>query len=151
MNKTKEYIKNDKVNYSEMTDFIQTDIFKIINNKLNDKYDYMKYRVSNNNNSSDAGSFHKDTKEGFTCCKLNTIFTCIMYWDKSMFQLIKGSHNILIMTPDELINYYKQKIRIYYIEVYFIKKYQIDVYYKFSILLKKRLWLLYKKYSSYSV
>ena len=112
LNKTKEYIKNDKVNYSEMTDFIQTDIFKIINNKLNDKYDYMKYRVSNNNNSSDAGSFHKDTKEGFTCCKLNTIFTCIMYWDKSMFQLIKGSHNILIMTPDELINYYKQKITI---------------------------------------
>lgn len=51
---------NDKVNYYRLKEFIDNDLMKGANKKSNMNLDYLKYRVSNNNNSSDAGSFHRD-------------------------------------------------------------------------------------------
>ena len=51
---------NNKVNYYRLKGFIDNDLMKRANIRLNTNLDYLKYRVSNNNNSSDAGGFHRD-------------------------------------------------------------------------------------------
>mgnify|MGYP006139919109 FL=1 len=47
---------------------------KRANKKLNMNLDYFKYRVSNNNNSSDAGSFHRDIH---SYAGVPEIYTCL--------------------------------------------------------------------------
>ena len=57
--------------------------------------DYIKYRVSNSNNSSDAGAFHRDIH---TYNETQPIYTCLAYLDESMLEIIPKSHKQLCIS-----------------------------------------------------
>ena len=59
-----------------------------VNLLTNMDLDYIKYRVSNSNNSSDAGAFHRDIH---TYDKTQPIYTCLAYLDESMLEIIPKS------------------------------------------------------------
>jgi hypothetical protein len=52
---------------------------------------YVKFRYSNNNNSTDASTFHSDVYN-FTSLETIPIYTCLCYFDKTQMELIPGSH-----------------------------------------------------------
>ena len=68
----------------------------------------MKYRASNNNNSTDAGMFHRDIHI-FTDDKIVNIYTCLLYLDDSYMQLIPKSHKEPHMTLCEAISMFKKR------------------------------------------
>jgi hypothetical protein len=82
-------IKENKVDYIRIQNFIENMLQKV-NSKLNYQLKYVKYRVSDNNNSSDAGSLHRDI-----VCINNEIefplYTCLTYFDKTIMELIPKS------------------------------------------------------------
>jgi len=64
--------------------------------------DYLKYRVSNNNKSSDAGSFHRDLH---SYAGVPEIYTCLTYLDESIMEIIVGSHKKVSIPIFETIKY----------------------------------------------
>ena len=52
---------------------------------------FSKYRFSNNNNSSDASTFHRDLYN-HTENDIVPIFTVLVYFDDTQMELIPGSH-----------------------------------------------------------
>jgi len=97
----------DKVNYTQIKDFIDTIFIPTIKRKLpyfsNPKY--TKFRYSNNNNSIDASIFHQDVYNN-TESKSMPIFTALVYFDKAELELIPGSH---IKNNLNLINLYNNR------------------------------------------
>jgi len=89
INYAKELI-NSKVNYFRLKDFLDNDMINTVNNILNLNIDYTKYRVSNNNNSSDAASFHRDL-QSYTN-ESPEVFTVLAYLDKSHMELVPNTH-----------------------------------------------------------
>ena len=90
VNYAKELI-NNKVNYFRLKDFLDNDMINTVNNVLNLNIDYTKYRVSNNNNSSDAAaSFHRDL-QSYTN-ESPEVFTVLAYLDKSHMELVPNTH-----------------------------------------------------------
>ena len=85
-------IKNNKVNYFVTKKFID-DIFipKIEQTKIINDPVYVKFRLSNNNNSTDASTFHGDVYNN-THNKYIPIFTCLCYFDEAQMEIIPGSH-----------------------------------------------------------
>lgn len=100
---------NDKVNYYRLKEFIDNDLMKRANKKSNMNLDYLKYRVSNNNNSSDAGSFHRDVH---SYAGVPEIYTCLTYLDESMMEIIVGSHKKVSIPIFETIKYLKKRKKI---------------------------------------
>jgi len=87
-------IQNDnKVNYSLMKQFIDTIFFPVIqkNDNTITNPNYVKFRFSNNNNSTDASTFHGDIYN-HTNTELLPIFTCLCYFDNAQLEVIPGSH-----------------------------------------------------------
>lgn len=87
-------IQNDnKVNYSIMKQFIDNVFFPTIQkntNTITSPY-YVKFRFSNNNNSTDASTFHGDIYN-HTNTELLPIYTCLCYFDDAKLEVIPGSH-----------------------------------------------------------
>ena len=52
---------------------------------------YVKFRLSNNNNSNDASTFHGDIYNN-TSSELLPIYTCLCYFDDAQLEVIPGSH-----------------------------------------------------------
>ena len=93
-----ECIDKDKVNYDRMSYFVQN-MIDIVNSKLNVNMKYIKYRVSDNNNSVDAGALHRDIQcQDPTISKPIKCFTCLTYLDPTTMEIIPGSHNMLSMS-----------------------------------------------------
>jgi len=92
--KAKNSIGKNTVNYKYIEEYNNI-IFSKINNILNMDLKCSKYRVSNNNNSTDAGQFHKDlkiTNEKYMNNADYPIYTVVTYLDKSIMELIPYSH-----------------------------------------------------------
>lgn len=83
---------NEKVNYKKLESYFNETMLNTVNKKLNMDLTCIKYRVSNNNNSSDAGSFHRDLQSYETKNEEIPVFTCLSYLDKTHMELITGSH-----------------------------------------------------------
>lgn len=100
-NSLKDFYNNDNVNYYKVKEFINKKYFNNLKNKLKirEKLYYGKFRFSNNNNSSDASTFHGDiynhTKENII-----KIYTCLYYFDDAQLEIIPKSHR-----RDYLSNY----------------------------------------------
>lgn len=82
---------NSNVNYTQMFNFVNTKMLQIPNTKLGWDCQFLKLRVSDNNNSSDASTFHRDVvcinhKDTFP------IFTCLTYFDETIMEVIPSSH-----------------------------------------------------------
>lgn len=84
---------NNKVDYSIMKQFIDKIFFpKIIKKtKIITDPHYVKFRFSNNNNSTDASTFHGDIYNNSNT-KLLPIYTCLCYFDDAQLEIIPGSH-----------------------------------------------------------
>ena len=102
--------QNGNVDYSTILNYINNDMLKTVNNKLNWKCDYIKFRVSDNNNSSDASTFHRDILP-----QKNVIipsFTVLSYLDKTVMQIIPFSHKQLFIKNSDLFATYQNKIEL---------------------------------------
>ena len=85
-------IKNDQVDYLVMKSFIDTIFMKKISVSTDITSPiYMKFRFSNNNNSTDASTFHGDIYN-YTNTELLPIYTCLCYFDEAQLEVIPGSH-----------------------------------------------------------
>ena len=86
---------DNKVDYSIMKRFIDTIFFPSIQRNIGDvitQPKYVKFRFSNNNNSTDASTFHGDIYN-HTKTQILPIYTCLCYFDDAQLEVIPGSHN----------------------------------------------------------
>ena len=86
-------IKDNKVDYSIVKRFIDNSFFPKIKEEAHFISDptYLKFRLSNNNNSTDASTFHGDIYNN-TKTELLPIYTCLCYFDDAQLEVIPGSH-----------------------------------------------------------
>jgi len=86
---------DNKVDYSIMKQFIDTIFFPSIQRNMGDiitQPKYVKFRFSNNNNSTDASTFHGDIYN-HTKTQFLPIYTCLCYFDDAQLEVIPGSHH----------------------------------------------------------
>jgi len=83
-----------------------------VNNILDWDLEMIKYRVSNNNNSSDASGLHRDLQIQPGGNPKVGIYTCLSYLDSSIMELIPYSHKEPIINILSIIKYFNNKIRI---------------------------------------
>jgi len=86
---------DNKVDYSIMKQFIDTTFFPAIQRNAGDvitQPKYVKFRFSNNNNSTDASTFHGDIYN-HTKTQFLPIYTCLCYFDDAQLEVIPGSHH----------------------------------------------------------
>jgi len=109
----KKYI-TDKVNYTRIEELIYDGMINTLYDKTGLQLKVVKYRVSNNNNSSDAAGFHRDLQVMNN--ELNDSipdYTVLTYLDENSFmELIPGSHKKYRMTILEAIDNYNKYIRL---------------------------------------
>ncbi len=97
-------IQNNKVNYSMLKNFIDTRFFPAIQSNLDfAEPNYVKFRLSNNNNSTDASTFHSDIYN-YTSSEYLPIYTCLCYFDEAQLEVIPGSHH------DKKFSIHKKKV-----------------------------------------
>ncbi len=80
-----------QIDYTILTNFIDNDFIPKINEKLNWKAIYMKYRFSNHQNAKDASTFHGDVYN-FVDDNIMEIYTGLIYFDEAVLEVIPGSH-----------------------------------------------------------
>lgn len=88
-------VTGEFVDYANMHEFIIGTMFKHVEHLLGltEPMSYVKYRVSDNNNSADAAAFHRDLMfQGNTPHIFPPCFTCLTYFDTTTMELIPGSH-----------------------------------------------------------
>jgi hypothetical protein len=103
-------IQNDnKVDYVIMKKFIDNIFFPTIQKNIDviKEPNYVKFRFSNNNNSTDASTFHADIYN-HVGIELLPIYTCLCYFDDAQLEIIPGSHKY--NNNGQSINTYKKKI-----------------------------------------
>lgn len=106
----KDCINDQKVDYDRMTRYINNNMISSINEFLGWDADYLKYRVSDNNNSADASVLHRDIinqSGNHVPC-----FTCLTYLDKATTEVIPGTHKKLHMSYSESLAQFNKKIKI---------------------------------------
>jgi hypothetical protein len=87
-------VKYDKVDYSRMKLFIDTIFLPAIQRSFGEVISqpkYVKFRFSDNNNSTDASTFHGDIYN-HTKNSIVPIYTCLCYFDDAQLEVIPGSH-----------------------------------------------------------
>lgn len=101
---------NGIVNYKIMRNFIDNDFMPTIvaNTDFIKNPKYIKFRYSNNNNSTDASTFHSDIYD-YTDNELMPIYTCLCYFDKTQMEVIPGSHKRQFHNDNSCISSYNQK------------------------------------------
>lgn len=102
---------NNKVNYFKLKPFIDRELLGKANSLLGENLTCIKYRVSNNTNSSDAGSFHRDL-QSYVKNETTPVFTTLTYLDSSVMQLIPKSFNNTQIPLTQIRRFYKSKINI---------------------------------------
>lgn len=105
-----ECIHDQQVDYDRMTRYINNNMISAINQFLGWDADYLKYRVSDNNNSADASVFHRDIinqrGDSVPC------FTCLTYLDKTTTEVVPGTHKKLHMNYADSLVQFTKKIKI---------------------------------------
>ncbi len=85
--------QDNRVDYTSTKKFIDEILLKTVQQKCRKITDpkYVKYRFSNNNNSTDASTFHGDIYN-HTKSEILPIYTVLCYFDDTQLELIPGSH-----------------------------------------------------------
>jgi len=88
-----EIYKNNKVDYPMMKKFIDDTYFSTLKNDFSsiENYKYGKFRFSNNNNSTDASTFHGDVYN-HTDKNIIPVYTFLYYFDDATLEIIPNSH-----------------------------------------------------------
>lgn len=93
VNSIRGMIDTKNVNYNLMTAFINGVFMKRVDASMGWTSRYTKYRVSNNNNSSDASVFHRDVfRISNSSQEFKHLYTCLTYLDAATMQLVPKSH-----------------------------------------------------------
>jgi hypothetical protein len=106
------YFYDHKVNYNKLLDlFIKPHMLKKVGSELDKNLISIKYRASNNNNSSDAGSFHRDLhiKNNETRVNNHTVLT---YLDGGIMQLIPKSNRNQAIDLLDIGDYYNNLVEL---------------------------------------
>lgn len=105
----KKYFKGNKVNYNRLKkEFIEPHMLNKVGNHINKNLINIKYRASNNNNSADAGSFHRDLHVTKRTRNVN-IYTILTYLDGGIMELIPTSNKNQFINIFELLKYWRKK------------------------------------------
>lgn len=105
-------IQGQTMEYTKMKVFIEETMLKKLSTNINARISYGKFRVSDNNNSIDAGAFHRDIMPTTKSQTTLPVYTCLCYLDGTVMELIPGSHNNLVMSYKEALKTYQKKIRL---------------------------------------
>jgi hypothetical protein len=101
------FSEDKKINYHKMKNYIENIMLGIVNKKMDWKCDYIKYRVSDKNNSADASTFHRDVIAQ-TEYRI-PVFTCLSYLNPTVMELIPGSHKNSAIPFSELYRTYNSR------------------------------------------
>ena len=108
----KKYFYDHKVNYNKLLDlFIKPHMLKKVGAELNKNLISIKYRASNNNNSSDAGSFHRDLHIKSNDKRVSN-FTVLTYIDGGVMQLIPRSNRNQAIDILDIGDYYNSLVEL---------------------------------------
>jgi len=95
------------VNYCENKEFIDHNIMPLIKQVTSwSNPSYYKFRTSNNNNSSDAGVFHRDLNNFTKNKEIWPIYTCICYLDGGTMEIIPDTFKNPVMDNIKSYNFY---------------------------------------------
>jgi len=84
-------IQGDQVDYPRQKEFIDQILLPRLKHAGMEDPTYVKFRLSNNNNSTDASTFHGDIYN-HTSSEIMPIYTALVYFDEAQIQVIPGSH-----------------------------------------------------------
>lgn len=106
---------DQKIYYPCIKNYIENVMLKEIDYQLGWNSDYIKFRVSDNNNSSDASTFHRDIISQNENIKNEhnehiPSFTCLSYLDSTIMEIIPKSHKNLFIPLDKIIDFYNKKV-----------------------------------------
>lgn len=103
-----------QVIYSEMETFIRGVMLDKVKSIMQwPMIDYVKYRVSDNNNSVDAAGFHRDiVYQGSDKFFLPPVYTCLTYFDRTVMELIPTSHRRQHYDLSDLNALYRSKLNL---------------------------------------
>jgi hypothetical protein len=82
-------IQGQTCDYEKVKQFIDGVMMPTIGTQLDWEPVYTKYRLSDNNNSVDAGGFHRDIIH--VRGKVTPVYTCLTYLDRTVMELFPGS------------------------------------------------------------
>lgn len=107
-------MRDDVVDYTSLYKFIANKVLATVNTIMNgttNDWDLspIKYRVSDNNNSIDAGAFHRD----ILCIEeWYPALTCCCYLDETVMQVIPKSHMLLGESYWNAINIFTTRVNV---------------------------------------
>ena len=105
----KSYIKGNTVNYDRLNkEFIKPHMLDNIGKEIEKNIINIKYRVSNNNNSSDAASFHRDL-QNYSKNKTTRVYTILTYIDGGNMELIPGTNSHPRMSLSEALHFWTKR------------------------------------------
>ena len=108
----KKYFYDNKVNYNKLLDlFIKPHMLKRVGVEIDKQLVNIKYRASNNNNSSDAGSFHRDLHIKSNEKRVSN-FTVLTYLDGGIMQLIPRSNRNQAIDILDIGEYYNSHVEL---------------------------------------
>jgi len=101
----------NKADYHCVQNFIQNELLSKVNILMGWDCDYIKFRLSDNNNSSDASVFHRDIIAQKDV--LYPSFTCLTYLDTTVMEVIPGTHTQLFSSSFvDAVTTFRQRRRI---------------------------------------
>jgi len=98
-----------KLHYHDMANFIEQHMLPQVNKQLAWQSIYVKFRASDNNNSTDASTFHRDLITHDTQPLDSPCYTCLAYLDPTVMELIPGSHKFNTLNLSQAAELYKFK------------------------------------------
>lgn len=103
-----------QVIYSEIEKFIRKTMLEKVKGLMQwPMIDYVKYRVSDNNNSTDASGFHRDIAyQGNDKYFVPPFYTCLTYFDRTVMELIPQSHKRQHYDLSDLWDLYNSKLNL---------------------------------------
>ena len=105
----KSNIKGNTVNYDRLNkEFIKPHMLDNVGKEIEKNIINIKYRVSNNNNSSDAASFHRDL-QNYSKNKTTRIYTILTYIDGGNMELIPGTNSHPRMSLSEALHFWPKR------------------------------------------
>ena len=105
--------KNGIIDYKLLKQYIDTIFMPSIvsNTDFIKNPTYIKFRYSNNNNSTDASTFHSDIYN-YTKDEIIPIYSCLCYFDKTQLEIIPGSHTKKFHKENTSISSFQKKITV---------------------------------------
>ena len=82
----------DTLDYGEGKEYIYKNIIPVLKNAFSDEVRCTKFRISNNNNSTDAASFHRDINSHSYNNGEIPVYTALNSLDGGVMEVIPGSH-----------------------------------------------------------